>query len=983
MAFSGGMGTLSDPYLISTVEQLASIVPQTEPQPGVHEIRYSNVINSAYLCHYEVGYVKDAVGYEIYFGIVEYDAEYNETYSIKKLMMHTDLVSNICTFGSEVENIIFITYFNNNLYAYVSLGSRYTFYLIDMVNGTYTDATPENTSSYSCPVFVKSSYYSTTGHLYLVKTNAPLGDSIEKWDGVTWTNVLPAMADLDHRIGGMVWDGSAIYIAGGATTANTDTFKGSFQKVVNGALQLVKAPATGYNRNVQEMFYFNGAMYFLYANEVDAGVNIGGTMQKISPYVPTWKLVVADIAENRDIRHISALNGVHAISRANNTETPYDLCVVKADETNQKWVPVMYEETNATGGNGVSAWIGKIYSFTVPGIIRKYTDLLGSCYKQTCDLDFTGVDWVPLGSRAASGNAIDAYTPSEYFTGSYDGGGYNISNLTFNLSPTSPYSMLYRGCGLFGCVKQSTPANAIQNINMKNVVINMDGVSPSCVGGLVGLGEDIRLLNCNIDATFNLINGVESSYCAGLIGDCEPDNSWSEIIRCSANTEWNDLGNGPLDAGICECACLIGSAWMSPGKIEDCHASGNVFGEFYVGIFIGNGGGFTINNCSAVGDVVCSDGWSSVFGGGEIDDATITNCYSMGNVTVTMKPNSIGLFLSDAYTVDMVNCYAAGSLINTSGLPDGCGWYRNGSWSMDCQWGIFADVGGSDGATTTNCYYDATLEPTTTDNTTAVGLTTEQMKAKLSYDNWDFENIWGTSPAVNNGYPTFKWLIPYIKPRYAALSVGGTEVEIIIPPNKSTQNAIVRWSDVEGRVVDNSEVTVSNAGDVSIPISQHYMIGDRNLLYSDVGAAPLVHVHNAGEVTTGVLSTARLGIGVAEGVSYLSGDSTWKTIPIIGLEVTSLIEGSTVVDTLDATNSIACHWQFVAYNTTTNASITGMIMSTWSTVLQLINYSNVTSTMVGAGETIALHTELSSNTVTLVVSSSELGWNIKLKRIVL
>jgi hypothetical protein len=48
--------------------------------------------------------------------------------------------------------------------------------------------------------------------------------------------------------------------------------------------------------------------------------------------------------------------------------------------------------------------------------------------------------------------------------------------------------------------------------------------------------------------------------------------------------------------------------------------------------------------------------------------------------------------------------------------------------------------------------------------------------------------------------------------------------------------------------------------------------------YGITDAAPLVHTHAAGHITSGTMATARLGSGTANSTTFLRGDSTWATI---------------------------------------------------------------------------------------------------------
>lgn len=59
------------------------------------------------------------------------------------------------------------------------------------------------------------------------------------------------------------------------------------------------------------------------------------------------------------------------------------------------------------------------------------------------------------------------------------------------------------------------------------------------------------------------------------------------------------------------------------------------------------------------------------------------------------------------------------------------------------------------------------------------------------------------------------------------------------------------------------------------------------------GKAPTVHTHAAGDVTTGVFSTGRLGTGVADSTKYLRGDGSWQLTTIFAQNAAATdLEGS-------------------------------------------------------------------------------------------
>lgn len=127
---------------------------------------------------------------------------------------------------------------------------------------------------------------------------------------------------------------------------------------------------------------------------------------------------------------------------------------------------------------------------------------------------------------------------------------------------------------------------------------------------------------------------------------------------------------------------------------------------------------------------------------------------------------------------------------------------------------------------------------------------------------------------------------------------------------------------LNGKLVAGSNVTLTennNGGNetltvaATVPVtSVNTKTGAVTLNATDVGAAATSHTHATTDITSGVMATARLGTGTANGTTFLAGDQTYKTPPYPVTSVNSQTGAVTVNDdqvysvtTQDAENTTA------------------------------------------------------------------------------
>ncbi|MFW5945242.1 MAG: GLUG motif-containing protein, partial [Candidatus Natronoplasma sp.] len=224
---------------------------------------------------------------------------------------------------------------------------------------------------------------------------------------------------------------------------------------------------------------------------------------------------------------------------------------------------------------------------------------LGANYTLINDLDETtdGYEtfvnttegWEPLGGWKGS-----YYT---YFTGSFNGQNYDISDLFIN-RPSEDH------IGLFGYVGKSENEGAITNVTLKNIDITGD----SLTGGLVGELNYGSVSNSSSSGTV-----VGGYIVGGLVGTTR-----GTIIKSFASVDVvSDSSETSSEAG--------GLAGANHGTISDCYATGDVTGnKERLGGLVGNNGA-TITNSYSVGKV---NGDSSYVGGLiGYDYGTVMNSY--------------------------------------------------------------------------------------------------------------------------------------------------------------------------------------------------------------------------------------------------------------------------------------------------------------------------------------------------------------------
>ena len=371
-----------------------------------------------------------------------------------------------------------------------------------------------------------------------------------------------------------------------------------------------------------------------------------------------------------------------------------------------------------------------------------------------------------------------------YFSGSFDGGGNTLSNLSISL----PDSMR----GMFGYLPNNT--TTIANLAVANGSVG----GLTYVGGLEGYdagGGAITNSNFSGNVTTGVLSGNRDGYVGGLVGY----NNGGTITgsHFGGNVSVGNVGGGSYVGG------LVGYA--NSGGIIDSNAkgtltTGSVGSSSYVGGLVGANSSANITNSFASVNISVGNipGYVGYVGGlaGVNWNGIIDQSYATGNVS------AVGSVAGGRYAGGLVgysngtiqDSYSSGS-VTTAGSVSGSSYvggligaaqgninnsYSTGAVSVGGTVGGSSYVGGlagaNWGATFSNSFYDSTVSPMTGISGTADvagqvwGMSTADMKNQANFGatgntanggvgpNWDFSTpVWIISPLVNAGYPCLAW----------------------------------------------------------------------------------------------------------------------------------------------------------------------------------------------------------------------------------
>ncbi len=258
-------------------------------------------------------------------------------------------------------------------------------------------------------------------------------------------------------------------------------------------------------------------------------------------------------------------------------------------------------ETNEEGVYQISsgtelAWFAAL----VNGELNSVSKNTKADGRLTEDIDLGEELWTPIGSSY-----------SNAYEGCFDGNGYTVSGL--NVQATSNYA------GLFGYVEGTSASHAkIQHVTVSGTVSS----NRSGLGGIIGRGYYIDVMDCHNLCVVKADDGASISYVGGVAGYVEEGT----VTDCSNN------------------GSVIGTQAENIGGIVGYHEYSSLSGCYNAG---------TVSGKTKVGGVI---GYASGY------DTEISDIYNVGNVTGT---SAAGGLIGQSYAA-VENGYTTGAVIGGS-----------------------------------------------------------------------------------------------------------------------------------------------------------------------------------------------------------------------------------------------------------------------------------------------------------------------------
>lgn len=219
-------------------------------------------------------------------------------------------------------------------------------------------------------------------------------------------------------------------------------------------------------------------------------------------------------------------------------------------------------------------------------------------YALVNNIDLAGIEWTPLFADST-------------FTGTFDGNGHIISNLT--ITQDTDYT------GFF-----ANNSGTIQNLGLEDVTITINIAKKIWVGAIASANYG-TIKQCYVSGNIVATSGYLCAYIGAIAG-----GNHGTISDCYSIGTVKAINSTNISGALAAAGGIIGINYE--GSILNCYSTCNVSAE-----------GDAIYNLKAAGIVT------------SLSDSNVSGCYSTGNITA----NDCGAITAVDYST--VNCYRSSS----------------------------------------------------------------------------------------------------------------------------------------------------------------------------------------------------------------------------------------------------------------------------------------------------------------------------------
>lgn len=401
--------------------------------------------------------------------------------------------------------------------------------------------------------------------------------------------------------------------------------------------------------------------------------------------------------------------------------------------------------------------------------------LSDKCYKLMNDINITDV--IPEFSGVFDGNGYKISTSEEFI--------FNINKGTIkklvinndNCVNDNKENAIIKDCTISGGTLVENNYGTVETSNTtstgdpnKYIVYNNYGIINNCKSSCniayinnstatikQSIAIDRRIADLNYGAIVYCSTSGEGSW-AGIVIE-----NYGQISNCSSTQDilYADYDNfGYISSYYKAGGIVIKNA--EGAKIYNCFFDGDIrfqgkevnqYNSAYVGGIAAQNLG-SINACYTKGFInIRVDGGRydelRVYTGGITGSGTgiISNSYSYMHIS----PYAHRHYLA---TISNGTCYAMG--IGSASSISNC--YFAGSLSASCYQnaGLSYNYGIGEASNIINSYYKSE-SPFSDDATHGTPLTATMLKLNNTFNDWDFDTVWGIDSEINDGYPYLQW----------------------------------------------------------------------------------------------------------------------------------------------------------------------------------------------------------------------------------